>query len=110
MARNEGSDLAWFLAGIAMGLAGGLLLAPEAGEETRRKLRERAERGRERLRDVSRDAAERGRGIMEDAADSGRKAYERGKELYRKGRNVAEETAAEIEEAAAPEAPPETTA
>jgi hypothetical protein len=35
---------------------------------------------------------------------SGRKAFERGQELYKKGRNLAEETAADLAEAPTPEA------
>jgi gas vesicle protein len=103
MAKHEGSEFAWFLAGVALGLAGALLTAPQSGEETRRQLREQAERGRERLREAGRNASERGRGLVDEAAESGRKAFERGRDLYKKGRNLAEETAADLAEAPTPE-------
>ncbi len=103
MAKHDGSEFAWFLAGIALGLAGALLTAPQTGEETRRRLREQAERGRERLREARQNASERGRDLMDDAAESGRKVFERGRELYKKGRNLAEETAADLAEAPTPE-------
>jgi len=103
MAKHEGSEFAWFLAGIAIGLAGALLTAPQSGEETRRQLREKAERGRDRLREARRNASERSRELMDEAAESGRKVFERGRELYREGRNLAEETAADLAEAPTPE-------
>ena len=102
MAKHEGSEFVWFLAGIAIGLAGALLTAPQAGEETRRQLREQAARGRERLREASRSASARGRERMDEAADSGRKVFERGRELYKSGRSLAEETAAELADAPEP--------
>ena len=103
MAKHDGSEFAWFLAGIAIGLAGALLTAPQTGEETRRQLREQADRGRERLREARCNASERGRELMDEAAESGRKVFERGQELYKKGRNLAEETAADLAEAPTPE-------
>ena len=87
MAKHEGSEFVWFLAGIAIGLAGALLTAPQAGEETRRQLREQAARGRE---------------LVDEAAESGRKVFERGRELYKSGRSLAEETAAELADAPEP--------
>lgn len=103
MAKHDGSEFAWFFAGIALGFTGALLTAPQSGEETRRQLREQAARGRERLREARRNASERGRELMDDAAESGRKAFERGRDLYRKGRNLAEETAADLADAPTPE-------
>jgi len=104
MAKHDGSEFAWLLAGIAIGLAGALLTAPQTGEETRRQLREQAERGRERLREARERASERGRDLMDEAAESGRKVFERGRELYKKGRNLAEEAAEELADAPLPEA------
>ena len=72
MAKHEGSEFVWFLAGIAIGLAGALLTAPQAGEETRRQLREQAARGRERLREAGRNASERGRELVDEAGPAGR--------------------------------------
>lgn len=96
MAKHDGSGFAWFLAGMALGIAGALLTAPHSGEETRRQLREQAAKSRERLQAAGRTAAGRGRSLMDEAAESGRKVYERGQELYRKGRSLAEETATEL--------------
>lgn len=103
MAKHEGSEFAWFLAGVTIGLAGALLTAPQSGEETRKQLREQVDRGRERFREARRNASERGRELMDEAAESGRRVFERGQELYKKGRNLAEETAADLADAPAPE-------
>ena len=46
MERNNGSVFIWFISGAALGAAVALLLAPESGERTRRRLARQAERGR----------------------------------------------------------------
>ena len=68
---HNGTSLAWFLVGAALGAAGALLLAPQSGSETRESLRRRTLDGRERL------------------SKSGREAYDKGRELYDRGREVA---------------------
>jgi gas vesicle protein len=103
MARQNGSELAWFFAGVALGAAGALLSAPQTGEEARRKLLWQAEKGRDRLFEVSRTAADRGRDLAAEAAESGRRAYQRSRDIYRQGRNLAEDTAAEVADAVSPE-------
>ena len=103
MARQDGSELAWFFAGLALGAAGALLTAPQSGEETRRQLREQADKGRERLFEVSKTAASRGQELAGEAAKSGRRAYQRGHELYEQGRDLAEENATEIANPPAPQ-------
>lgn len=66
MARQEdsgGGVLAAFVFGALAGAAIALLYAPAAGEETRRKVAERAREGREKAM----RAAERGRAAFEKA-------------------------------------------
>lgn len=75
MERENSSSIAWFISGVALGAAVALLVAPEAGEHTRRKLAQHAERGRK------------------TAMDSGREIYERGRDLYERGREIAEDAA-----------------
>lgn len=107
MARNNGSELAWFFAGMALGAAGALLTAPQTGEEARRKLLWQAERGRDRFVEVGRTAADRSRDLAAEAAESGREAFRKGRDLYQKGRDVAEEVAAEASEQSPTDAPAE---
>jgi hypothetical protein len=69
-----------FLAGLAFGAALGLLLAPSAGQDTRRRLTAGARRAQDRL------------------GESRREYVERGRELYERGREMAEEAAAMFDE------------
>ena len=75
MERDHSGTVIWFVSGIALGAAVALLLAPEKGERTRKKLAKHAERGRKTL------------------FQSGREIYDRGKELYERGREIAEDAA-----------------
>ena len=75
MAQESGDKVVWFLAGAAIGAAIALLYAPASGEETRAKLLEKANEGRGAF------------------GDSGRELMERGRELYTKGKGIADEAA-----------------
>ena len=75
MERDYSSNVIWFVSGIALGGAVALLLAPEKGERTRRKLIKQVEHGRKTV------------------LESGREFYERGRDLYERGREVAEDAA-----------------
>ncbi len=93
MARDEfdSSHLVWFLAGIGVGAATALLLAPQSGRETRRMLVQGAERGREYLSEQTEDVRERSRELYERGRDAAEDAAERGRKLYERGRGVAED-------------------
>jgi gas vesicle protein len=67
------SKAVWFLAGMAIGATVALLFAPASGEETRRRISERASEGRDAL------------------AETGRELLDKGRELYDKGRKIADE-------------------
>ena len=82
MADNNGSAgtvLVSFLLGALAGAAVALLYAPATGEETRRKLGEKAREGRERAERMAREGREfldRQRGNVESAVDRGREVFE----------------------------------
>ncbi len=86
MENNNGAGWAWFAGGIILGAAVALLLAPEAGEGTRRKLTKQASRGRKALSESSQDIVERGRELYE----RGRELAEEAAELFERGRSIAE--------------------
>jgi gas vesicle protein len=74
-----GSVIAAFTLGALAGAAVALLFAPASGEETRRKLAERAREGRERAETLARDGREffnRQRDNLSTAAERGRDAFE----------------------------------
>ncbi len=75
MERDNSNVIIWFIGGAALGAAVALLMAPEAGARTRRKLAHQAERGRKTI------------------IESGQELFERGRELYERGREIAEDAA-----------------
>lgn len=105
--HDSGAGLAWFLAGVALGAAGALLLAPASGEETRETLRRRAAEGRDLAAERGRDLYERGRGAAQDAAEQGKHMMDRGRDLYERGRGLADDAATRFKrsEEGAEEAP-----
>ncbi len=90
MADNGGSGVVWFLAGLGIGAAAGVLYAPRSGAETREALRARAEEGSERARHQARRVREnagewidRGRDTVSEHKENFRAAYEAGRQAYR---------------------------
>jgi gas vesicle protein len=76
---NSGSVLAAFVVGAIAGAAVALLYAPASGEETRKRLAERAREGREKANTLAREGREfiaRQRETLASAVASGRQAFE----------------------------------
>jgi gas vesicle protein len=85
---GAGTAIGWFLCGAVIGAGAALLLAPEAGKHTRRKLAHHAERGGRSLMETSQDAISRGRELFE----RGREIAEEAAEMFERGRNIAEKS------------------
>ena len=90
MADRDGSSIIWFLAGLGVGAAVGLLYAPRSGSETRDVLRSKAEEGRDYMRDRASKVREqanqwvdRGREALNQQKEQFRSAYEAGRQAYR---------------------------
>lgn len=81
MRNDVGSNMIWFFAGAVVGVAAGLLLAPQSGEETRRLISERAEEGGREWIDRGKELYDKGRQLAEDAADY----FEEGRRLVEEG-------------------------
>jgi len=90
MSDSNGNSFGWFLAGLGVGAAIGMLYAPKAGEETREDLRRRAEDGRDYVVNRAKEAREqasklvdRGKEVVDQQKDQFRSAYEAGRQAYK---------------------------
>ena len=101
MADNDGSGILWFLAGLGIGAAVGILYAPKTGEETRQQIRDAAEQGRDAMKERARVAkeqagtwADKGRDYLNNQKDQIRTAVEAGRQAYREATTEEGEAAA----------------
>jgi gas vesicle protein len=77
---NSGGVFMAFVIGALAGAAVALLYAPVPGDETRRKLAERAREGRERAEGIAREGREfinRQRDTITSAVEKGREAFDK---------------------------------
>jgi len=86
MARNTSDSLVWFLTGAALGASIALLYAPYAGRDTRRLLAKKTRQGREAVSEASRDLADKGRELYV----KGRRVADDAAELFERGRKLVE--------------------
>ncbi|MGH9582480.1 MAG: YtxH domain-containing protein [Bryobacteraceae bacterium] len=86
MEGGNGKVFGWFVAGALLGAGVALLVAPESGDSTRRKLRSGAEQGRKSLLESGQEFFERGRELY----DRGVEIAEDAAELFERGRNLVE--------------------
>ncbi len=91
MSDNVGSKVSYFLVGLGIGAAIGILFAPSSGEETREFLSNKADQGREyaqkkarELRERAEDLIERSKEIIARQSDAVSSAVDAGKEAYRR--------------------------
>ena len=80
--RGAGGVLVAFVLGAIAGAAVALLVAPATGEETRRKLGEKAREGR----DKASEAARKGGEFLRNQREGLTTAFERGKEAFDQAR------------------------
>ena len=88
--RNGSGGVLWFLAGLGIGAAVGILYAPHSGDETREILMSKAEEGRDYVSKRAREAREqaeqwaaRGKEVINTQKDQLRSAVEAGRQAYR---------------------------
>jgi gas vesicle protein len=90
MSDRDGNGFLWFLLGTGVGIAAGVLFAPQSGNETREAIMAKAEEGREFVRQRAQEAkeqatqwAERGKDVLNQQKEQVRSAVEAGKQAYR---------------------------
>ncbi len=101
MADNDGSGILWFMAGLGIGAALGILYAPKTGEETRQQILDAAGQSKDVVKERARQAreqagtwADKGRDYLNSQKDQIRTAYEAGRQAYRDSTTDEGETAA----------------
>ena len=89
MADENGNGILWFLAGLGIGAALGVLYAPKPGSEIREAILDAAEEGsgtvKERARqyrDQAQEFVNRGRDYVSQQKDQVRSAFEAGRQAY----------------------------
>ncbi len=85
---ERSNAISWLICGAVLGAAVALLLAPESGSGTRRKLISQAECGRKTILESGQEIFEQGRELYE----RGREIAEEAAELFERGRRIAEKT------------------
>ena len=100
---NTGEKLALVLLGGALGAVTALLLAPESGARTRRKIRRKAEDVADCFADASKDLADRCEDLYRDSKglvdDLGEALSEKCRDLYERSRELAEEATSTVSRA-----------
>ena len=89
MADETGNGILWFLAGLGLGAALGVLYAPKAGREIRDTILNAAEEGTgtvkdraKQYREQAQDFVSRGRDYVSQQKDQIRSAFEAGWQAY----------------------------
>ena len=88
---NGGSGFGWFLVGLGIGAAIGVLYAPQAGTDTRESLAESARERAEYLKQKSREAAAQVNTYVDAGKDHFGEYVERGKQAVATGRSQVED-------------------
>jgi gas vesicle protein len=83
---NQGSGFGWFLLGLGLGAAVGVLYAPKPGNETRDDLFQGAKDGGEYLKQKSRAAADQFNNLVAVGKDQATEYVDRGREVIDRGR------------------------
>jgi gas vesicle protein len=90
MSRDDGNGFLWFLTGLGIGAAIGVLYAPKSGRETRELIMQKAEEGKEYARDSAQKARDqagqwvgKGKDVLNQQKEQFRSAYEAGRQAYR---------------------------
>ena len=84
--EDSGLSVGWFIVGVAVGAAIGMLFAPQSGRETRDFITRKTGEGKEAMAATGKDLMERGREMYDrgrQLADDAAELFERGRRLVR---------------------------
>jgi gas vesicle protein len=84
MEDSGNGSYGWFAAGAVLGAAIALLFAPKSGQDTRKLIGKKADRSVEALEETKRDLMEKSK----DLYDRGRKIADEAAELFERGRDL----------------------
>ncbi len=97
MSDREGNGFLWFLTGLGIGAAIGVLYAPRSGRETRDAIMSKAQEGRDlvveraqRAREQASGWVDKGRDMLNQQKEQFRSAYEAGRQAYREATTESE--------------------
>ena len=96
MRQEKIPNFVWFLAGLGIGAVAGIVLAPQSGADTRQRLSRRAKEATDYVSTHSHDYLDYGRELY----DKGRQMADEAAELFEEGRRLVED-AGEASEASA---------
>jgi gas vesicle protein len=92
---EDDNRLSYFFLGLGVGVALGVLFAPQAGSETRELIRSKTDEGRDYLRrrgqeirDSAEEAVERGKSAIQRQKEQLSAAVDAGKSAYRESRTA----------------------
>ncbi len=95
MSDSDSNGFLWFLAGLGIGAAVGILYAPKSGRETRETIWQAAEDGREAVTTRARQAkdqasqwVDRSKQYVDTQKEQIKSAFEAGKQAYREATDV----------------------
>ncbi len=90
MSDSDSNSFLWFLAGLGIGAAVGILYAPKSGRETREQIWQAAEDGRETVtarakqyKDQANQWVDKGKQYVDSQREQIKSAFEAGKSAYR---------------------------
>jgi len=92
---EDNNKISYFFLGLGLGVAAGMLFAPQSGEETRVLLKSKADEGRDLLKqradalcDQATDAVQRGKETVSRHRENLTSAMDAGKQAYRDALNT----------------------
>jgi gas vesicle protein len=89
---NVSTKVAYFLAGVGIGVAVALLFAPLSGEETRKRIAEKAQEGKDYVASKGREIRKHAEDLVDQGKELVAKQKERLTDMLESGKQVARDT------------------